>query len=128
MTTKYLYPVVEGQVGGQDCASGGSLLSCRRSKGGPMAKDAECVLADVRELVRREIHPARQRLGALGIGNVLREGRLRPEEWMEAWVLMDRLLGANTMLIELLGIDQYIGGREKRRSRGPRPVVVARGG
>ncbi len=74
-----------------------------------MATDAERVLAEVRELVRREVHPARNRLGELGIGNVFREGRLRTEEWIEAWILVDRLLGANTMLIELLGIDEYVG-------------------
>ncbi|MCI0719385.1 MAG: hypothetical protein L0338_10525 [Acidobacteria bacterium] len=81
-----------------------------------MATDAERVLAEVRELVRREIHPARQRLGVIGIGNVMREGRLTPQEWMEAWASIDRLLGANTLLIQLLGIDEYVGGRRKDRT------------
>ncbi|MCI0719613.1 MAG: hypothetical protein L0338_11690 [Acidobacteria bacterium] len=87
-----------------------------------MATDAERLLAEVRELVRREVHPARQQLGALGIDNIFREGRLTSMEWMEAWILIDRLLGANALLIELLGIDWYVGGQKEALSSSRKEV------
>ncbi|MCI0724924.1 MAG: hypothetical protein L0338_39070, partial [Acidobacteria bacterium] len=47
---------------------------------------------------------------------VLQEGRLTTEEWIEARILIDRLLGARSLLIELLGIEWYVGGQRTRRS------------
>lgn len=82
------------------------------------------MLAEVQELVRREIHPVRNRLGLIGIGNVMREGRLTLMEWMEAWALIDRLLGANTMLIELLGIERYFGGQRLTSARARRTIAA----
>lgn len=75
--------------------------------------DAEHLLAEVRDLVRREIHPTRQRLGAIGLGNVFNDGRLSERQRLECWVLMEKLLRANAGLIELLAIDRYVWGRDK---------------
>lgn len=75
--------------------------------------DAERLLERVREFVRQEIYPTRQSLGAIGLGNFFTRGRLNKKQRRECWALMERLLGANAMLIELLGIDRYVWGRDK---------------
>ncbi len=90
--------------------------------------DAERVLAEVRELVCREIHPARQRLGVLGVGNAFLDGRLTELQRRGCWALMERLLGANAMLIELLGIDRYVWGRDKLGEPAARRSDVGRQG
>jgi len=71
--------------------------------------DAERLLTGVREIIQREIYPVRQRIGALGLGNAFTEGRLSEQERLECWTLTERLLGATAILIELLGIDHYVG-------------------
>lgn len=70
-------------------------------------RDPELLLKKVRELVRGDIYPVRQRLGVLGVGNLLNGYRcLSEKERAEGRILMERLLGANSLLIEMLGIDR----------------------
>ena len=72
------------------------------------------MLEQVRELVRRDIYPLRNRLAMLGLAHVFfNNGRLSERERLEGLILAERLLAENAKLIELLGIDRYVWGRSR---------------